>query len=101
MKMYPTSKLEEASELLELLGVPCPHTFQEKLQTLEASEAVSEATSKGKLKGTLRTYYILMKRVANKIANERLKQDYSALKGYSMKICVTDWRDESEQLFWV
>ncbi len=101
MNDYPTNKLEAASQLLELLGVPCPHTFQEKVQALKASEAVSEAASKGRLKATLHNYYVLMKQVANKISDDRLKQEYSALKGYPLKICVTDWRDDSGQLFWV
>ncbi len=101
MDEYSVNKLEAASELLQLLGVPYPHTFQEKVQAIRASEAASQGANKGKLKATLHNYYSFMKQTANKISEDRLKQEYNSLKGYPMKICVADWRDDSGQLFWV
>jgi hypothetical protein len=97
MANYQTSQLEAASKMLTLLGVPYPHTLQEKTRTIEASKAAVST----RFKGTVDNYCIAMKEIALAIKADRFKRKYHSLNTPPTKICVTDWRDDSGQLFWV
>ena len=63
MSTYQISQLEAASEFLSLLGISVPYSFKEKARTIEVSKEVIE----GRLRGSLESYCISIKEVANKI----------------------------------
>ena len=92
MERYQISQLEAAGEFLNLLGIPGPYTFKEKIRTIEVSKLAIE----GRLRGSLENYYIPIKDVANKICKaiyaERLKRQRNATR----EICFVDWRDDLE-----
>lgn len=92
MEHYQISQLEAASEFLNLLGIPAPYTFKEKVKTIEVSRSALEA----RVRGSLESYYISIKEVANKICKdiyaERLNRQQHAKRG----ICFVDWRDDIE-----
>jgi len=92
MERYQISQLEAAGEFLNLLGIPGPYTFKEKVRTIEVSKSAME----GRLRGSFESCYIPIKDVANKICKaiyaERLKRQRNATR----EICFVDWRDDLE-----
>jgi hypothetical protein len=86
MKQYPESQLAAASEILEMLSVPFPHTLQEKIRTIEASKTALAF----KLKDNVESYYTAMRKVANEIKIDRLRQQYNSLKNHLPEICLID-----------
>ncbi len=82
MERYKASQLEAASEILEMLSVPYPHTLQEKIRTIEASKTALAV----KLQSSIESYYSAMRTVANEIKVDRLRQEYASIKNYPNKI---------------
>jgi hypothetical protein len=82
MERYKASQLEAASEILEMLSVPYPHTLQEKIRTIEASKTALAV----KLQSPIESYYSAMRTVANQIKADRLRQEYTSIKNYPKKI---------------
>ncbi|HAA33225.1 MAG TPA: hypothetical protein DCE56_42775 [Cyanobacteria bacterium UBA8553] len=75
MDKYQNIQLEAASKILEILGLPCPHTLEEKIKAIEASKAVLGSTAKA----PVRNYCIAMQEVANHIKADRSQQENSFL----------------------
>lgn len=90
MNRYQISQLEAAGEFLSLLGIPGPYSFHEKIRTLEVSKEAIES----RLRGSLESYYISIREVANKICQdiyaERVKQQQRSPRG----LYFVDWRDD-------
>lgn len=75
MEKYQTIQLEAASKILEILGLPCPHSLEERIKVIEASQTVLDS----RLEGSLKNYCIAMQEVTNEIMAGRSRQKYSLL----------------------
>lgn len=86
MDKYQTIQLEAASQILEILGLPYPHTLEEKIKTIEASKAVLGS----RIEAPVKNYCIAMQEVANHIKADRSRQDDSSIQKYPRKTCVLE-----------
>lgn len=78
MDKYQTIQLEAASKILEILGLPYPHSLEEKIKTIEASKVLLGS----RLKVPVKNYCIAMQEVANTIKADRNTQEYNSLQKY-------------------
>jgi hypothetical protein len=92
MERYQISQLEAAGEFLNLLGIPGPYTFKEKVRTIEVSKAAIE----GRLRGSLENCYVSIKEVANKICKDIYAERVKRQKRVPREIPFVDWRDDLE-----
>ncbi len=86
MDKYQTIQLEAAGKILEILGLPYPHSLEEKIKTIEASKAVLGS----KIEVPPKNYCIAMQEVANRIKADRSRQESSSLQKYPRKIFVLE-----------
>ncbi len=92
MLRYQINQLEAAGEFLSLLGIPEPYTFNEKVRTIEVSKEAIE----GRIRGSLESYYISMKEVANKICQDIYAERVKRQKKSPRDVYFVDWRDDLE-----
>ena len=76
MEKYQTIQLEAASKILDILGLPRPHSLEEKIKTIEASKTVLDSS----LERPAKNYCLAMQEVANEIRAGRSRQKYSSLR---------------------
>lgn len=93
MVKYQTSQMEAASEILELYGLSPPYTLPEKIRVIEAARVLASA----KIEATVGNYRVEVKRTIDEIKQNRRRRK----SGNPAKVCVIDWRDDSEHLLWV
>lgn len=75
MDEYQTIQLEAAGKILEILGLPRPHSLEEKIKTIEASKTVLDT----RLEIPVKNYCIAMQEVASEIKANRSRHEYSSL----------------------
>ena len=76
MEKYQTIQLEAASEILDILGLPRPHSLEEKIKTIEASKTVLDSS----IERSVKNYCLAMQEVANEIRTGRGKQKCGSLR---------------------
>lgn len=87
MNRYQISQLEAAGEFLNLLGIPGPYTFKEKVRTIEVSKEAIE----GRLQGSLESCYISIREVANNICQNIYAERLKRQKMVSRELYFVDW----------
>jgi hypothetical protein len=92
MNRYQISQLEAAGEFLNLIGIPGPYTFKEKIRTIEVSQEAIE----GRLRGSLESCYISIREVATKICKDIYAERLKRQKRFPRKLYFVDWRDDLE-----
>jgi hypothetical protein len=92
MNRYQISQLEAAGEFLNLLGIPGPYTFKEKIRTIEVSQEAIE----GRLLGSCESCYISIREVATKICKDIYAERLKRQKRFPRKLNFVDWRDDLE-----